>query len=373
MATKKDYYELLGVARTATPQELKSAYRKLAVQYHPDKNPGNAEAEERFKEVSEAYAVLADEEKRAAYDRFGHAGLGAGGGPGDGFPFGGFGNINDIFGDIFGEVFGMGGQRRRGAPRNRGADLRYNLEVSFEEAAFGCETRVRVPRPKRCEKCQGSGSKGGRETSCPTCHGTGEQRFQQGFFAVARSCSRCGGTGSVIADPCDACRGHGRVEGEAELSLRIPPGLETGSRIRLSGEGEPGERGGPPGDLYVVLHVREHPIFRREDQNVVCDMPISFAQAALGAQIDVPTLEGKVKMKIPAATQTGRVFRLREKGIPSTNGHGRGDQLVRVTVETPTQLTREQRDLLERFAQLSGEETHPQSKSFLEKVRELFG
>ncbi|MHB1844653.1 MAG: molecular chaperone DnaJ [Deltaproteobacteria bacterium] len=376
-AGKHDYYELLGVPRTATPAELKSAYRKLALQHHPDKNPGDQAAEERFKEVSEAYAVLSDEQKRASYDRFGHAGVSGAGGQ-EGFPFGGaggFGNINDIFGDIFGEVFGMGGGRQRGraAAKNRGADLRYNLEVSFEEAAFGCETRVRVPRPKRCEKCQGSGSKDGKQTSCQTCHGSGEQRFQQGFFAVARTCSRCGGRGSVVASPCEACHGDGRLEGEADLSLQIPPGLETGSRIRVTGEGEPGERGGPPGDLYVVLHVREHPIFRREDQHVICEMPISFSQAALGAQIDVPTLDGKVKMKIPASTQTGRIFRLREKGIPSPNGHRRGDQLVRVTVETPTQLTREQRELLERFAQLSGEESHPQSKGFLDKVRELFG
>ncbi len=379
MATqKRDYYEVLGVERTASAQDLKSAYRKLAHQYHPDKNPNDKQAEEKFKDISEAYAVLSDEQKRAAYDRFGHAGVSASSGPGaEGFPFGfgGFqtGNLNDIFGDIFGEVFGAGGGRRGRGPRNRGADLRYNLELSFEEAAFGCETKVRLPRPKRCEACGGSGSRTGRQSRCPSCGGSGEQRFQQGFFAVSRTCARCSGSGTVLAEPCTVCRGDGRVEGQSELSLRIPPGLETGSRIRLEGEGEPGERGGPAGDLYVVVQVRDHPIFKREDQNVVCSVPISFIQAALGAQIDVPTLDGKVQMKIPAGTQTGRVFRLRERGVPSPGGHRRGDQLVEVVVETPTHLTRDQRELLERFAELEGEQTHPQSRSFFDKVRELFG
>lgn len=372
MASRRDYYEVLGVERGAPVQELKSAYRRLAHQFHPDKNPNDKAAEERFKEASEAYAVLSDEEKRTAYDRYGHAAVGGRSGSPEGFPFGG--NINDIFGDIFGEVFGMaGGRRRQSAPSNRGADLRYNLELAFEEAAFGCETRVRLPRSKPCDRCGGSGSKSGRESACPTCRGTGEQRFQQGFFAVARSCTGCGGRGSVLVEPCEVCKGEGNLPGETELSLRIPPGLETGSRIRVTGEGEIGARGGPPGDLYVVLRVREHPLFRRDDQDIVCEIPISFTQAALGAQIDVPTLDGKVKMKIPAATQTGRVFRLREKGVPSPNGRRRGDQLVRVTLETPSHLTREQRELLERLALLSGEESHPQSKSFLEKVREVFG
>jgi len=380
MSTKRDYYEILGVERTATAAELKSAYRKLAHQHHPDKNPDDKAAEDKFKEVSEAYAVLSDEQKRTVYDRFGHAGFGGGGGGAEGFPFGpggfgagfGGGNLNDIFGDIFGEVFGKAGRRER-QPRNRGADLRYNLELAFEEAAFGCETRVKLPRPKRCERCGGSGSKTGKESRCPACDGAGEQRFQQGFFAVSRTCSRCGGRGAVLADPCELCHGDGRVEGDAELTLRVPPGLDNGARIRLTGEGEPGPRGGPPGDLYVVVQVRDHPLFAREDQNVLCEIPISFTQAALGAQIDVPTLDGKVKMKIPAATQSGRIFRLKEKGIPSPNGHRRGDQLVKVTVETPTQLTREQRELLERFAQLEGEQTQPQARSFLDKVRELFG
>jgi molecular chaperone DnaJ len=374
MSTKRDYYETLGVERKCSATELKTAYRKLAHQFHPDKNPNDKEAEDKFKEVSEAYAVLSDEQKRMVYDRFGHQGGGASGGMPEGFPFGfgGGANINDIFGDIFGEVFGKGSRRGR-QPRNRGADLRYNLELAFEEAAFGCETRVRVPRPKRCEKCGGSGSKSGRESRCPACNGAGEQRFQQGFFAVSRACARCGGRGAILADPCELCRGDGRVEGETELTLRVPPGLETGSRIRISGEGEPGERGGPPGDLYVVVQVRDHPLFTREDQNILCEIPISFTQAALGTEIEVPTLDGKIKMKIPAATQAGRIFRLREKGIPSPNGHRRGDQLVKVSIETPAHLTKEQRELLERFAQLEGEQTHPQSRSFLDKVRELFG
>ena len=367
MAQKRDYYEVLGVSRTATPAEIKSAFKKLALQHHPDKNPDDRESEERFKECSEAYAVLSDDEKRATYDRFGHAGSGPG--FGEGFPFGGA-NINDIFGDIFGEMFGGG---RRQARANRGADLRYNLELAFEEAAFGTETRLRIPRLVPCEDCHGTGSRSGGSTTCPACHGAGQQRFQQGFFAVARTCSRCGGSGRVVADPCPTCRGDGRRAGEKELLLRVPPGLDDGSRVRLQGEGEPGERGGPAGDLYVVIHVRRHPIFQRDDQNILLEVPISFTQAALGAELDVPTLEGKVKLKVPAGTQTGRVFRLREKGIPNPSGHRRGDQLVTVRVETPGKLTKEQRELLEKFAELAGEEQHPQSRGFLDKVRELFG
>jgi molecular chaperone DnaJ len=366
MAQKRDYYEILGIERSATPAEVKTAFKKLAMQHHPDKNEGDKDAEERFKECSEAYAVLSDEEKRATYDRFGHAGSGPG--FSEGFPFGG-GNINDIFGDIFGEMFGG---RRRGAA-NRGADLRYNLELGFEDAAFGTETKLRIPRLVPCDDCRGTGSRGKGSTTCPACQGSGQQRFQQGFFAVARTCSRCGGSGSVVADPCTTCRGDGRKAGEKEILLRVPPGLEDGSRIRLQAEGEPGERGGPSGDLYVVLSVRTHPIFQRDEQNVLIEVPISFTQAALGAELDVPTLDGKVKLKIPAATQTGKVFRLREKGIPSPTGHRRGDQLVSVRVETPGKLTKEQRDLLAKFAEISGEEQHPQSRGFFDKVRELFG
>jgi molecular chaperone DnaJ len=364
-AQKRDYYEVLGVGRDATAQDLKSAYRRIALKCHPDRNPGDHTAEEKFKEASEAYEVLSDPEKRARYDRFGHA---------QGFNFeGGFSSatINDIFGEIFGDIFGAGRARRGG--RARGADLRYNLEVSFEEAAFGCEVQVKIPRPRSCEDCGGTGSKSHQLRLCPTCGGAGEVRFTQGFFAVSRTCNQCGGVGQIVGDPCIKCGGRGKIDSESQVMVKVPPGVDTGTRIRYAGEGEPGEHGGAPGDLYVVMHVREHPIFVREESDVLCEMPISFAQAALGAAIDVPTLDGKVKMKIPPGTQTGKVFRLKSKGIPRLHGAGRGDQHVKVVVETPAQLTREQRELLERFAEISGEETHPQSKTFLEKVRELFG
>ncbi|HZA51820.1 MAG TPA: molecular chaperone DnaJ, partial [Myxococcaceae bacterium] len=291
-----------------------------------------------------------------------------------GFNFeGGFSSatINDIFGEIFGDIFGAGRARRGG--RARGADLRYNLDVSFEEAAFGCEVQVKIPRPRRCEECEGTGSQSRQLRVCPTCGGAGEVRFTQGFFAVSRTCNHCGGVGQVVADPCARCGGRGKIESESQVTVKVPPGVDTGTRIRYAGEGEPGDHGGAPGDLYVVMHVREHPIFVREESDVLCEMPISFTQAALGATIDVPTLDGKVKMKVPPGTQSGKVFRLKAKGIPRLHGGGRGDQHVKVVIETPSQLTREQRELLERFAEISGEETHPQSKSFLEKVRELFG
>ncbi|MBI3185305.1 MAG: molecular chaperone DnaJ [Myxococcales bacterium] len=365
--TKRDYYEVLGVEKNADPQMLKSAYRKAALKYHPDRNPGDKEAEERFKEASEAYAVLSDPDQRARYDRFGHAGNGF---EGFGQGFAGV-NLNDIFGDIFGEIFG-GGRRSR-TRTSRGSDLRYNLEISFEEAAFGCEVQVKVPRPKRCEACGGTGSRSKEGRTCPTCGGAGEVRFTQGFFSISRTCNHCGGTGAVITDPCGSCRGAGKVESETALTVKIPPGVDTGTRVRLAGEGEPGELGGPPGDLYVVVHMREHPIFVREDDEVLCEVPISFTQAALGAQLDVPTLDGKLKMKVPPGTQTGKVFRLKGKGVPHLHGGGRGDQHVRVVIETPTHLTGRQRELLEQFAQAAGEEAHPQSKSFFAKVRELFG
>jgi len=362
---KRDYYEVLGVARQASPQELKSAFRKLALQHHPDRNPGDEAAEEAFKEASEAYEVLSDPDKRARYDQFGHAGV-----P---FDFGGFGGagINDVLSEIFGDIFG-GGRGRRGG-RARGADLRYNLELTFEEAAFGTEVTVKIPRPKRCEVCDGTGSKDKQRHTCQTCGGAGEMRYTQGFFSVSRPCGTCGGSGSVATAPCSRCRGAGRYESESKLSVKIPPGVDNGTRVRLVGEGEPGEHGGPPGDLYVVAHVKEHAIFVREEAEVLCEVPISFVQATLGAQVDVPTLEGMVKMRIPAGTQSGKVFRLKHKGIHHLHGGGRGDQHVRVVVETPTDLTSEQRALLEQFAELSGERTQPQMRSFLDKVRELFG
>ncbi len=378
---KRDYYEVLGVARTATPQELKSAYRKLAIQHHPDKNPENPASEEKFKECTEAYEVLADPDKRVRYDRFGHqapGGFGAGFGQGPGGGPEGFGNLNDIFGDIFGEIFGGGGgrQQRRGpGGRTRGSDLRYNLEIGFSEAAFGAEHKITIPRHRHCEPCKGLGAKAGTTAkTCPTCHGSGEMRMTQGFFQIARTCSQCAGSGKVVTDPCTHCRGSGKVETESEVVVRIPPGSDNGTRLRYTGEGEPGDRGGPPGDLYVVLQVKEHPIFVREETEVICEVPISFTQAALGAQIEVPTLDGKVKMKVPVGTQSGKVFRLRGKGFPVLgNPSQRGDQHVRVTVEVPMHLSKKQKDLLEQFQAISGEEAHPQAKSFFAKVKELFG
>ncbi len=363
--TKRDYYEVLGVDRNADGDALKRAFRKLAMEHHPDRNPGDKDSEERFKEASEAYEVLSDSDKRTRYDRFGHAGFqGFGGDAG----FQGV-NINDIFGEIFGDIFGGGGRRAR--TRNRGADLRYNLELTFEEAAFGTEVGVKIPRPKRCEACEGTGSKSKQLRTCPTCGGAGEVRFTQGFFAVARTCSQCGGTGQVVTDPCKTCRGAGKTDAVSELMVKIPPGVDTGTRVRLAGEGEPGEQGGPPGDLYVVVHVKEHALFHREEYEVFCEVPVSFAQAALGAQIEVPTLDGMTKMKVPEGTQSGKIFRLKGKGIPHLHGGGRGDQHVRVVVETPQNLTSKQRELLEQFAQACGEEANPQSKSFFQKVKEL--
>jgi molecular chaperone DnaJ len=367
---KRDYYEVLGVERAADGQVIKSAYRKLAHAYHPDKNPGDKQAEERFKEASEAYAVLSDPEKRARYDRFGHRG----GGGFEDFGFGGAGasSINDIFGDIFGEMFG-GGRRTRA--RTRGSDLRYHLEVSFEEAAFGTVARIQIPRAKACEACHGSGAKPGTgPRTCPTCGGAGEVRLTQGFFSIARTCHHCQGTGKVVVDKCPSCGGAGATREEATVEVKVPPGVDTGTRLKLGGEGESAPvPGGTPGDLYVVVQVREHPVFRREDTEVLCDMPISFTQAALGTTIEVPTLEGPAKLKIPGGTQTGKVFRLKGKGIPALQGGGRGDQHVRVFVETPTHLSKEQRDLLARFAELSGEETNPQTRGFWEKVADLVG
>lgn len=369
---KRDYYEVLGVQKSVSTQELKSAFRKVALQYHPDRNPGNKDAEEKFKEASEAYEVLSDPERRAKYDRFGHAGN-----PFEGFGGAGAGgfqgvNINDIFGEIFGDIFGgaRGGRRTS----SRGADLRYNLEITFEEAAFGCRPKVTIPRPKKCETCTGSGSKSGAgPRPCGTCGGSGELRYTQGFFSVSRPCSDCGGTGAVVPDPCARCKGSGKVPSEEVIEVAIPGGVDNGTRVRLQGMGEPGDRGGPAGDLYVTVIVKEHPLFQREEYEVFCEVPISFTQAALGAKIDVPTLDGKVKMTIPSGTQSGKVFRLKSKGIPHLHSQQRGDQHVRVVVETPTELTSKQRDLLEKFAEAAGEDTHPQSKSFFAKVKELFG
>lgn len=369
---KRDYYEVLGVARDASDQQLKSAYRKLAHKHHPDKNPDDKAAEEAFKEVNEAYEVLSNPERRARYDRFGHdADRMPGGGMGVD-PFGG--SINDIFEEFFGDVFGARGRRAGGrSARMRGADLRYNLEISFEEAAFGTEARIRVPRHKNCDTCEGSGAKKGTQpVTCRTCGGLGEVRLTQGFFAVARTCHVCGGLGKVITDPCTDCRGHGKVPFEAALNVKVPAGVDSGVRLKLTGEGEAGEHGGPPGDLYVVVNVREHELFARDRDDVICELPISFTQAALGAKVEVPTLEGPVELSIPAGTQNGKVFRLRGKGIAHLNGHGRGDQHVHVHVEVPRALNRKQRELLEQFAATMGETQSPRSKSFFDKMKEMF-
>ncbi|MBI2358139.1 MAG: molecular chaperone DnaJ [Deltaproteobacteria bacterium] len=368
MNGKKDYYETLGVNRSASEEEIKKAYRKLALTYHPDRNPGDKRAEEHFKEVSEAYQVLGDAEKRAQYNQFGHAAFGDGGPFKGGFDF--TTGFEDIFGDIFGEFFGAGTGRRR--TRVRGEDLRYNLELSFEEAVFGAEKKIKVPRQGLCDTCQGTGCKPGTSPrSCTSCHGRGQVSFQQGFFNVSRTCTQCRGEGTVITDPCAACAGQGRVRKFHTLSIKIPPGVDTGSRLKLRGEG--GSSGGPPGDLYVDIRVAPHPLFIRDGLDVVCEVPIGFVQAALGADIDVPTLEGKVKMKIPAGTQSGKVLRLKGKGIRDVQGYRQGDQLVRAVVETPTHLTPRQKELLREFAALGGEEVHPLSKGFFDKVKEIFG
>lgn len=370
---KRDYYEILSVHKNASEIEIKKAFRKLAIQHHPDKNQGDKEAEEKFKEATEAYEVLSDPQKRAQYDQFGHAGVsGAGGYSGNGF--GGFGTgtpFGDIFSDIFGDIFGGGGGGRRSQGR-RGDDLLYNLEISFEDAAFGCEKKIDVPYAKRCNSCNGSGAKPGTEPKiCPSCRGAGQMRYQQGFFSVSKTCGQCNGEGKVVDDPCPDCRGKGSTKDTKTLSVKVPGGVETGSRLKLSSEGGQGAKGGPNGDLYVAISVKEHSLFRREDDNVLCEIPISFAQAALGCEIEVPTLEGKVSMKIPDGTQSGKVYRLRGKGITSLQGYGRGDQLVIVKVETPTNLNKRQKELLEEFATISGEDAHPMKKGFLDKVMDF--
>lgn len=373
---KRDYYEVLSVGRGASDEELKKAYRRLAIQYHPDRNPGNKQAEERFKEINEAYQVLSDPERRAQYDRYGHAAFqGAAGGPGG---FGGFEftqGFEDVFSDIFGDFFGTGRGRSRARTR-RGDDLRYDLEIDFEEAARGTERIIKFSRLAVCDACSGTRAQGGAAgaRTCPNCRGTGQVRTQQGFFSISTTCSQCRGEGSIISDPCLKCQGQGRIRKQESLSVKIPPGVDNGSRLKLRGEGEAGYGGGPAGDLYVVVHVKEHSLFVRQDNDVVIEVPISFPQAALGTEVEIPTLEGKVKLKVPSGTQSGRVFRLKGRGFPDLHGYGRGDQLVRVVVETPRRLGSRQRELLEEFARLSGEDVnHPLSKGFVDKLKEMFG
>jgi molecular chaperone DnaJ len=367
---KRDYYEVLGVARGATDQEIKSAYRKLALQFHPDRNPNNPDAEEKFKQASEAYGVLADGEKRAVYDRYGHAGLGGGGGA-QGFDAN---DLGDIFGDFFGlgEIFG-GGTRKRSRTQ-RGADLREDINLEFEEAVFGTETKVTVRRHESCEECRGSGAAAGKApVTCRSCAGRGQVRYQQGFFSIARTCPTCQGTGSVITDPCSKCKGEGRVLRQRTVDAKVPAGVEDGTRIRFSGFGEGGLHGGPPGDLYVVLHVKEHPFFEREGNDLHCVIPISFTQAALGAEISVPTLEGEHVLKVPDGTQSGTTLRIRGKGVPVLNGHGKGDLFVEARVQTPGKLNKRQRELLQELEGLTQVENRPQRRTLLGKVKDIFG
>ena len=367
---KRDYYEVLGVARAATDQEIKSAYRKLALQFHPDRNPNNPDAEEKFKEASEAYAVLCDGEKRAAYDRFGHAGLGGG----TGFDPASVQDLGDLFGDFFGlgDIFG-GGTRRRSRTQ-RGADLREDLNLEFEDAIFGTEAKVTVRRHESCEDCKGSGAAPGKApVTCRSCNGRGQVRYQQGFFSIARTCPACQGTGNVITDPCPKCKGEGRVLRQRTVDTKIPAGVEDGTRIRFSGFGEGGVFGGPPGDLYVVLHVKEHAFFEREGNDLHCVIPISFSQAALGAEISVPTFEGEQVLKVPEGTQSGTTLRVRGKGVPVLNGHGKGDLFVEVRIQTPGKLNRRQRELLHELEGLIRVENRPQRRTLLGKVKDIFG
>ena len=362
---KRDYYEILGVTRTSTEVEIKRAYRSLAVQHHPDKNPDNPQAEDKFKEAAEAYAVLSDSQKRAAYDRFGHQGVGAGGvDPG-------FSNIEDIF-DMFGfgDIFGGRGATRTSV--QRGSDLRYDLEITLEDAATGKDEKLRIPRLEKCDECSGSGAeKGTTAETCITCSGSGQTRYQQGFFSVMRTCANCRGQGQIIKSPCKKCRGAGRVEKERTIEIKIPAGVETGSRLRVTGEGEAGAGGGPSGDLFIVLHVAEHENFERQGANLYAAVPVTFAQAALGADIKVKTLDGEEDLKVPQGTQTGSVFRLKGKGMPNLAARGHGDLFVAVTLVTPKTLTKEQRKLLEQLAEI--EDADFSDESFIDKVRNIFG
>jgi molecular chaperone DnaJ len=368
---KADYYEVLGVSRDCSDQELKSAYRKQALKYHPDRNPGDRAAEEKFKEASEAYQVLSDADKRAAYDRFGHAGLGAQGFGGS--PFAGGIDLGDIFGDLFGEMFNVGGNARRASRQQRGDDLRFDLTINFEDAVFGTETEIKIRRLETCTHCNGRGSASGRGPAvCSQCQGRGQLRYQQGFFSVARTCGACGGTGSVIADPCAACRGEGRSSSEVKFHVKVPPGVEDGTRIRYTGEGDAGRSGGPKGDLYIVLSIRAHDFFERHGHDLHCVIPISFPQAVLGAEFEMPALDGAVTIKIPEGTPSGKQIRVRGRGVPYLNEKGKGDLVVTVVVQIPRKLSRAQRELVAQLAESLKVENRPSSPGLLDKMKEFF-
>lgn len=364
--TKRDYYEVLGVNRDAAEDEIKKAYRKLAMKYHPDRNPDSKEAEGKFKECKEAYEVLSDGNKRAQYDQFGHAGLDPSAGGGQGF-----GNFADAFSDIFGDIFGGGGRRTN---IYRGADLRYNLEISLEDAARGTDSKIRIPTMEVCATCDGTGAKAGTQAStCSMCGGQGQVRMQQGFFSIQQTCPTCHGSGKTIANPCDACHGAGRIKQHKTLSVKIPPGVDDGDRIRLAGEGEDGINGGPAGDLYVMIQLKEHPIFKRDHDDLHCEMPVSFTVAALGGEIEIPTLDGHAKIKIAEETQTGKVFRLRGKGIKGVRSQQYGDLYCHVVLETPVNLNTRQKELLREFEAISqGQNNNPRAKGWMDRVKDFF-
>ena len=371
--SKRDYYEILGISRDVNEADLKKAYRRMAMKFHPDKNQDNPQAEEKFKEAKEAYDILSDAQKRAAYDQYGHAGVDPSAARGPGGPGGG-GNFSDIFGDVFGDIFGGGGQGQSRA--YRGSDLRYNMELSLEDAVFGTSVKIKIPTLVGCKTCDGSGAKkGSQATTCNTCGGTGQVRIQQGFFSVQQTCPHCHGQGKVISDPCGACHGQGRVEERKTLSVKVPAGVDNGDRIRLSGEGEAGENGGPPGDLYVHMHVKSHQIFERDGSNLLCQVPIGVATAALGGELEVPTLNGRIKLKIPSETQTGKLFRIKGKGVSPVRGGPTGDLLCKVVVETPVKLTAKQKELLRELDESMGSDSNnhnPQSKTWMDGVKKFF-